>query len=174
MVRKYAALARLARLPEGKRKLALRAAATRWPGSLREGELIGPTEVAAREAAAQAGLSEPERARASWIDEPAQAVLCWASLHLLIHDQRRFRVAEPTLASDSQAFSRWIVERDPDLRWPEPARITAIVGPKLRVRSAYLWLAVRAGFDLPSLNALLLARAGHWDRRADDPAWAHD
>ena len=22
-------------------------------------------------------------------------------------------------------------------------------------------------------NALLLARAGHWDRRSDDPAWAH-
>ena len=48
-----------------------------------------------------------------------------------------------------------------------------MVGPKLRVRSAYLWLAARAGLDLPSLNALLLARAGHWDRRADDPEWAH-
>src|SRR5690606_9117824 len=84
MVRKYAALARLARLPEDQRKLALRQTARRWPGSLREGELIGPVQVAAREAAAKAGLAEPERARATWIDEPAQAVLCWASLHLLI------------------------------------------------------------------------------------------
>jgi hypothetical protein len=49
-----------------------------------------------------------------------------------------------------------------------------IVGSKLRVRSAYLWLAARAGLDLPGLNELLLARTGHWDRRDDDPVWTID
>jgi hypothetical protein len=173
MVAKYAALTELAALPEAERKLALRRAATRWPGCLREAELIGPAHTAARAAAARAGLAEPERRRASWTDEPARAVIGWATLHLLIDDQLRFRVAEPADAGSSEAFARWIARADAGERWPGPERIPAVVGPKLRVRSAYLWLAARAGFDLPSLNALLLARSGHWDRRAEDPAWAH-
>lgn len=174
MVHKYAALAHLAGLPDDQRSPALREAAKRWPGSLREAELIGPAHVAAREAAAQAGLAQPERPRADWPDTPALAVACWAALHLLLDDQLQFRAATPRSARDSETFARWIAGRDSASRWPEPSRIPAILGPKLRVRSAYLWLAARAGLDLPSLNALLLARAGHWDRRAGDPDWAHD
>jgi hypothetical protein len=175
MVDKYTVLAQLAELSEPARAPTLREAASRWPGSLREGELIGPERVQARAAAAAAGLAQPDRSRASWTEEPALAVVCWASLHLLIEDQLRFRAAEPHHARDSEAFSRWIALRDPmSSRWPDAARLTTAVGPKLRVRSAYLWLAVCAGLDLPSLNALLLARAGRWDRRADDPSWAHE
>ncbi len=170
MVDKYASLATLARLPEDRRKPSLREAAKRWPGSLREAELIGPDRVDARAAAAARGLADPERPRATWTDEPALAVICWATLHGLLADQRRFRAAG---SSDTEAFSRWIAERDPAGRWPGAERLPEVVGPKLRVRSAYLWLAAQAGLDLPSLNALLLARAGHWDWRSDDPAWAH-
>ncbi len=173
MSSKYAELAVLARLPEDERKPALREAASRWPGSLREAELIGPDRVDARRAAATAGLAAPDRPRRAWTEEPALAVICWASLHALIDDQLRFRAGKPAAPGDPAAFARWIAERDPDRRWPQPERIPELVGDRLRVRSAYLWLAAHAGLDLPSLNALLLARAGHWDRRADDPAWAH-
>lgn len=176
MVAKYEVLGRLARLPEAQRKPSLREAASRWPGSLREAELIGPERVEARAAAAAAGLTEPERERASWIAEPALAVICWATLHGLLEDQLRFRAnqAAARQAGDSEAFSRWILRHDQAGRWPAAERIPEVVGPKLRVRSAYLWLAARAGLDLPSLNALLLARAGHWDHRPDDPPWASE
>lgn len=173
MVDKYAALATLAGLFEDQRKPSLREASWRWPGSLREGELIGLEQVDARAAAAAAGLAEPDRERASWTTQPALAVICWASLHELLADQRRFRTATPREAGSSEAFARWIAAHDLAGRWPEPERIPELVGQKLRVRSAYLWLAAHAGLDLPSLNALLLARAGHWDRRPDDPDWAH-
>ncbi|MFO7563246.1 MAG: hypothetical protein R6X02_11435 [Enhygromyxa sp.] len=174
MIDKYATLAALARLSEDRRAPTLREAASRWPGSLREAELIGPAQVDARASAARAGLARPDLPRESWTEEPALAVVCWAELHGLIEDQLRFRAEDPRRAGDSEAFAAWIARRDPSGRWPDPARLPAVVGPKLRVRSAYLWLAARAGLDLPGLNALLLARAGHWDRRADDPPWAHD
>jgi hypothetical protein len=173
MLDKYAVLGQLATLPEQQRAPTLRVAASRWPGSLREAELIGPVRVEQRAAAAEAGLALPDRPRASWTDEPALAAVCWASLHALIEDQLRFRRATPHGARDNEAFSRWIATRNASDRWPDAARLPALVGPKLRVRSAYLWLAARAGLDLPSLNALLFARAGHWDRRPDDPSWSH-
>jgi hypothetical protein len=175
MIDKYAALAQLALLTEERRASSLREAAQRWPGSLREAELIGPAHVDARTRAAAAGLAQPDRPRASWTDEPALAVLCWADLHRSIADQLRFRAqAHASRAGQTEAFAAWIAEQGAEDRWPDPARLLAVVGPKLRVRSAYLWLAARAGLDLPTLNALLLARAGHWDRRPEDPSWAHD
>jgi hypothetical protein len=175
MLDKYTTLAQLAVLPEHERGPSLRAAASRWPGSLREAELIGPERVDQRTAAARAGLADPDRPRASWTDEPALAVVCWSSLHALIDDQLRFRRVAPHEARDSAAFSHWIAAREgASERWPDASQLCSIVGPKLRVRSAYLYLAARAGLDLPRLNALLLARAGHWDRRPDDPAWAHE
>ena len=174
MVDKYASLARLAGLAHDRRTPALRDASARWPGSLREAELIGPERVDARAAAAAAGCRGPARPRKTWTEEPAIAVLCWASLHPLLLDLRRFRASPAFVRGDSQAFADWIAAQPgADARWPEPARIPAIVGPTLRVRSAYLWSAAQAGLDLPSLNALLLARAGHWDCRLDDPLWAH-
>jgi hypothetical protein len=179
MVAKYAELSELAGVAEDARKPRLRAAASRWPGSLREGELIGPTRVAERARAAALGLASPGRTRASWPETPARAVLCWAVLHPLIDDLLRYRSAAASdqaghRAGDPGSFASWLAsEAEPvRVRWPEPEQIVALLGPKLRVRSAYLWLAAQAGLSLPSLNGLLLARAGHWDQRPEDPAWA--
>jgi hypothetical protein len=178
MLDKYEALARAGRLAEGPRgedyRTALIELSSRWPGALREGELIGPDRVDARRSAARAGLLDPTRARAGWEEEAAQAVICWAELHALIRDQLDFRAVHAG-PSSTEAFVRWLatdatLERA--LRWPRPERLEAIVGAKLRVRSAYLWLAARAGLDLPGLNELLLARTGHWDRRDNDPPWS--
>ena len=63
---KYAKLARIARMPDDPgRKVALRDAAKRWPGSLREAELIGPERVdlrlrEARHAGQVSGISRRE------------------------------------------------------------------------------------------------------------------
>jgi hypothetical protein len=179
MLAKYEALASVARLAMGPRdgdyRIALSELASRWPGALREGELIGPGGVDARQVAARSGLEDPTRVRAAWSGAPAQAVICWAELHALIRDQLDFRGARIG-PSSSEAFADWLTRGDATgeriARWPKPERIAAIVGPRLRVRSAYLWLAARSGLDLPGLNELLLARAGHWDRRDEDPEWA--
>jgi hypothetical protein len=176
MVAKYEALANAGRLAAGPRGEDYRAAlidlSSRWPGALREGELIGPVRVEARLAAAEAGAREPTRVRAAWPGEAAQAVICWAVLHDSIRDLLDFRRVAPAGAASSEAFARWVAnDHARAARWPEPERVTMIVGPKLRVRSAYLWLAARAGLDLPGLNELLFARAGHWDRRDEDPQW---
>lgn len=181
MLAKYEALTSVGRLAAGPRgqdyRTALIDLSSRWPGALREGELIGPVRVEARRAAAQAGALEPTRARADWPGEAAQAVICWAELHDLIRDLLDFRRIAPSRpsagATSPERFSRWVAaEVARAARWPEPERIAMIVGPKLRVRSAYLWLAARAGLGLPGLNELLLARAGHWDHRDEDPEWA--
>lgn len=183
MLAKYEALASAGQLAAGSRgedyRTALIDLSSRWPGALREGELIGPVRVEARRAAAEAGVLDPTRTRAGWPGDAAQAVICWAELHSLIGDLLDFRRASSRPgqqgAASPEAFSRWIATEDTGVdraaRWPAPERVAMIVGPKLRVRSAYLWLAARAGLDLPALNELLLARSGHWDRRAEDPGW---
>lgn len=178
MIDKYEALASAAILAEGPRAQRYREALTelssRWPGSLREGELVGPVRVEARRQAAEAGHAAPERPRAEWSDEHARAVVLWAALHGLIRDQLEFRASKPEERT-SAAFASWVAGRSGSgglARWPGSERIPAIMGPKLRVRGAYLWLAARAGISLPTLNGLLFARAGHWDHRADDPQWA--
>lgn len=177
MLGKYEALAHAAELAGGPRGADYRASlaelSSRWPGALREGELIGPARVEARRAAASAGAHEPDRLRTDWSTADARAVICWAELHELIRDQLDFRRAIGPRGS-TEAFADWLAADGAAraARWPAPERIATIVGPKLRVRNAYLWLAARAGLDLPSLNELLLARAGHWDHRDDDPAWA--
>lgn len=72
-----------------------------------------------------------------------------------------------------EGFSSWLEGRGAASRWPAPLLDAGALGPKLAVRSAYLCLAARAGLGLPTLNELLFARSGHWDRRAEDPPWAH-
>ena len=178
MADKYAALTELARLPDDpQRKPALRRAARRWPGSLREAELIGPVEVEARVQACARGREVDPRPRARWreLSDAAAAVLLWSELHELLGDQLRFR-ARAREQLDVAAFARWVAGQDARIqaRWPAIARLPAHVPGALRVRTAYLWLAARTGLSLPALNELLLARTGHWDRRADDPSWAHD
>lgn len=187
MIDKYDGLAAATKLAEGDRGPAYRKLlvelSSRWPGGLRESELVGSERVTVRHAAAVAGLAQSDRARAPEHPQsearqatPTLAVLCWAELHELIRDQLEFRSA--TKRGDSTTtttFAAWIGDHDTRgraRRWPQPHRLPALVGPALRVRAAYLWLAARTGLDLPSLNALLFARAGHWDRRPGDPMWA--
>ncbi|PRQ02614.1 hypothetical protein [Enhygromyxa salina] len=189
MIDKYDAVAAAARLAGGTRGPAYRQLlvelSSRWPGGLRESELVGPERVTVRRAAAVAGLALPDQARApDWTRgeprpaTPTLAVVCWAELHELILDQLAFRRAlERGALLTTATFADWIRDHERSeqaRRWPQPHRLPEVVGPKLRVRGAYLWLAARAGLDLPSLNALLFARTGHWDRRPDDPSWATD
>lgn len=175
---KYEALAALAELPEGPaRSKALRAVAKRWPAALREAELVGPDRVTTR---LEVVRRRPEGSRAELRREAPAAVapLAWAELHELILDQLSFRANAGRRGLDGEGFAAWIVARareQPELseRWPRPERIVELAGARLRPRAAYLWLAARAGLSLPELNYLLFARAGHWDRRAGDPDWAH-
>lgn len=177
MVDKYEALARAAELAAGPRgddyKRTLVELSSRWPGALREGELIGPSQVEARREAAVCGVIEPTRPRGAWTDSTARAVICWTELHELIADVLAFRRTHPR--SSTEQFADALAAPPSaahERRWPEPARLPATVGPVLRIRSAYLWLAARSGSSLPELNALLFGRSGHWDQRSDDPHWA--
>jgi hypothetical protein len=161
---------------EARRKPLLRSLARRWPGSLREAELIGPIRVGERLEHARRGVEQPEHAGDDWRarGDSACALLLWARLHPLLADLIEFRRASREPASVA-ALARWLASA-PELtdRWPGVERLPALVGDKLGVRCAYLWLAAQAGLELPRLNALLFARSGHWDRRPDDPRWAHD
>lgn len=173
MADKYGQLAALATQPEGDpRKNALRQVAARWPGALREAELIGPERVDARLDAAGTLVDSGARRRdAGYADLRACAVLLWAELHPLLGDLLRYR-ATARQRADVAGFVGWLARADTSERWPDAARLPEVVGPKLRVRGAYLWLAARAGLSLPTLNQILFDRRGHWDARDGDPAWA--
>lgn len=188
--RKYAALAELATMDDGpERKAGLAAIARRWPGALREAELIGPERVdrRAREVAeGSAAVGDGgARTRRWWLERPGvaarevAAVLCWSELHASLGDQLRFRQGSPKdwpgglvgfvawldACPDPSARARWLPGLDKDA-------VAGLLGPRLRVRAAYLCLAARAGLPLAELNATLFARAGHWDERPGDPDWA--
>lgn len=185
MADKYAALlapAMTATADSAAHRQALRESARRWPGSLREAELLGPERLEQRLRVAElgrAGSLGPTRADArDGPEEQASAVILWSELHLLLADLQRHRVqalAADTDGGDTRAFVLWARSQEQvRARWQDGEHLDAILGPRLRVRGAYLWLAARAGLDLPTLNGCLFARRGHWDRRAGDPPWAHD
>lgn len=147
----------------------------RWPAALRESELIGPERVEQRRAAAHSWAEASARVAASSVE---RSLRCWLELHALIRDQLDYRRGLGPSASLEQgsataSFADWL-GRDPARRprWPMVERLPELVGAKLRVRAAYLWLAARAGLELAGLNALLFERAGHWDSRPDDPDWS--
>lgn len=169
MAEKYAALARLEALPNGaEQDAAIRAAAERWPGCLRESQLAGPARCRERHAQATVGRERPEQPRAAWRDEGAAAMVLWADLHPLLADLLQWRrrggrgEAAELLAAvrGGPAAARW-----PD----DPALLERVGGARVRPRLAYAWLAAQAGIELPALQRLLFGRAGHWDVRAGDP-----
>lgn len=176
MREKYEAQSGLAAAPDDElRKPMLRAIARRWPGSLREAELIGPARVHERLEQARLAVELPERSGDHWraSGEPACAVLLWSSLHPLLADLLRFRRTRSEPPSVA-ALARWIADAGPLAeRWPGFERLPELIPGKLEIRCAYLWLAARAGLELSELNRLLFARSGHWDRRPGDPDWAH-
>ena len=168
MAEKYEALAALVALPPGPaQNAALRATARRWPGSLREAQLVGPVLCEARRVQAAAAAGSEPRTRAQWFTGDASAVMLWADLHLLLADQSRWRLA--TLSTgDATDFVR-ALEGEARERWPGAALLVEVAGPQVRVRQAYRWLAAQASLPLADLNYLLFARRGPWDARPGDP-----
>lgn len=170
MAAKYSALAALEAMPPGDAQDdALRAAAERWPGCLRESQLAGPVRCRERHAQASAGARGPELSRARWREADAAALVLWADLHPLLADLQAWR--RTTAGRDGPAGLLAFVKGTPAAeRWPaDLALLIRVGGPRLRVRTAYAWLAAQAGLDLPALNLALFARTGPWDARADDP-----
>lgn len=167
MVAKYDALAALEILQPGKEQdAALRAAASRWPGCLRESQLAGPERCQARRAQAAAGLSRAPQPRAAWRAAGAEAVVLWADLHLLLADLLAWRQA--TGGRDGAAGL--VAFTAGNARWPADAQLlSAVAGTRMRPRAAYLWLAAQAGMPLAALNLALFGRSGPWDLRAGDP-----
>lgn len=180
MLAKYEALAELeAQDPGPLQDRLLRAASRRWPGCLRESQLVGPERCAARREGVRLALASGETsARASWRARGLAAVPLWAELHALLDDQLRWRAqlglgpaARPREDDAPRAFLDFARSTGASARWPtRAATLRAVAGPKVRSRQAYLWLAARAGLALPALNQILFARSGHWDQREGDPA----
>jgi hypothetical protein len=158
---------------------ALREAARRWPGSLRECQRVEPGRYRAREQWALRGASSPDRARAAWLAEGQAAVCLWSELHRLTGDVLAFRSGRGARArgglgagmreGDRRASGSSVREgpeellrdltlRDPERReaWPEAEVLRGLgsggVGPSL----AEAWLAHRVGWDRATLRACLL------------------
>lgn len=165
MAEKYAALAALVELPGGPgQDAALREAARRWPGSLREAQLAGPERCRERRARAELGVTEPERARSVWLAE-APALPLWADLHRLLADQLGWRGAGR--GGEVGDFVAGLTGEARG-RWPGVELLIEVAGPQVRARQAYRWLAAQAGMSLPALNYALFGRCGPWDRRSGD------
>lgn len=173
MVEKYRSLQHLEGLPEGPAQVAaIRRAARRWPGSLRESQLVGPDRCARRLRCAQAASNQPPQTRAHWRNrgDDHTAVVLWAELHPMVGDYVAWRQRTSTGPRDAKAFVAFVEHRVPPGRWPTSAEVLCeFTGDKLRARTAYLWLAARAGMRLPDLQRLLFAREGHWETRPGDP-----
>lgn len=143
---------------------ALREAASRWPGSLRECQRVAPARYREREQWALAGASEPDRAHAAWLAQGRAAVVLWSELHRLTADVLAWRARAVGLSDhrpagdprDPAAFLRDLTLRDPGRRaaWPEPARLRGAEGVGLGLAEACL--AQRAGWDRARLRACLL------------------
>ena len=168
MTEKYVALAALALLSTGPtQNVALRAAARRWPGCLREAQLVGPTLCELRRVQAETAAGSEARPRAQWLAGEAAAVAVWADLHLLLADQSRWRLR--TLGAGDVADFVATLDAEARGRWPEAAMLAEVAGPQVHVRQAYRWLAAQASLPLADLNYLLFARRGPWDARPGDP-----
>jgi len=169
MAEKYVALAALASLPTGPpQNVALRAAARRWPGCLREAQLVGPALCEGRRVQAETAAGSEARTRAQWLaGEAAAAVALWSDLHLLLGDQSRWRLR--TLGVGDVANFVATLDAEARGRWPEAVMLAEVAGPQVRVRQAYRWLAAQASLPLADLNYLLFARRGPWDARPGDP-----
>ncbi|MCA9684647.1 MAG: hypothetical protein KC457_20850, partial [Myxococcales bacterium] len=117
MVDKYAALLAPAMTepdPDLHRQ-ALREAARRWPGALREAEMLGPTgleqrlQVARRGQEGDLGLTRADAREGP--EEQACAVILWSELHLLLADLQRHRAQARSSGTDggaTEAFVVWV------------------------------------------------------------------
>ncbi len=169
MVAKYDALAAIEAMSAGgRRDRMIQRAARRWPASLRESQLAGPQVCLQRRRAALEGAQGPARSRAGWCSR-APALPLWSSLHLLIGDLVGWRRQLSRGAETSPAALLDHLGRAPQsARW-QAELLAEIVGPRVQVRLAYLWLAACCGLPPTVLSAVLFARKGLWARREDDP-----
>lgn len=89
---KYEAILRaLAQCDATVRDRALRPAAERWPGSLREAQLVAPPSYRRRHAMTAPSLAAVERPRSWWAEQGAASVVLWSDLHRMLKDQRDWR-----------------------------------------------------------------------------------
>lgn len=140
---------------------ALREAARRWPGSLRECQRVAPERYRAREQWALQGAAMHDRARAAWLAEGHAAVCLWSELHRLIADVLAFRAVAGGRV-DPAALLRDLTLRDPERRaaWPEAEVVRGLgsgSGAGLGGSAlAEACLAHQAGWDRARLRACLL------------------
>lgn len=164
---------------------ALREAARRWPGSLRECQRVEPGRYRAREGWARRGASSPERARAAWLADGQAAICLWSELHRLTGEVLAWRLrlrgssmgadgewsraggslSRPNVDAGPDEFLRDLTLRDPERRaaWPEAAVLEALPrsspaapGGGVSPTVAEAWLALRIGWDRATLRACLL------------------
>lgn len=143
---------------------ALREAARRWPGCLRECQRVAPERYRAREQWARQGALTHDRARAAWLVEGHAAVCLWSELHRLLADVLAWRAGAratggPAVAggrADPADLLRDLTLRDPARRaaWPE-AEVLRGFGPGI-LGLAETCLAHRAGWARARLRACLL------------------
>lgn len=163
MAEKYAWLRRVVlEAPGSVAPEALREAARRWPGSLRECQRVEPGRYRAREAWALRGAGAPDRARAAWLAEGQAAVCLWSELHRLTGDVLAFRAGRAVRARGSapgpEELLRDLTLRDPGRRaaWPEAEVLRGLGGGSVGPSLAEAWLAHRIGWDRARLRACLL------------------
>ncbi|MFO0636211.1 MAG: hypothetical protein U0168_25540 [Nannocystaceae bacterium] len=129
---------------------ALRAVAQRWPGALREAQLVPLEGLRARAIAARTAAPS---SRAALAEAGLGALPLWADLSILLWDVRAMR-GTPALGP---ALAR--LQPDARARWPsDAAAVAAAWGPRRPdARLARAWLAALAGLSPGALD-LALAR----------------
>lgn len=143
---------------------ALREAARRWPGSLREHQRVAPGRYRARERWARQGASGPDRAHAAWLAEGQAAVGLWSELHRLIGDVLAWRAlgggrpGSGAGGADPLEFLRDLTQRDPSRRaaWPAAHVVRGLASRGVSPGLAEACLAHRVGWDRSALRACLL------------------
>ncbi|TPV93285.1 MAG: hypothetical protein B7733_21345 [Myxococcales bacterium FL481] len=170
---KYTSLLQIAALEPGAgRARRLRRAATRWPGALREAELVGPRVCQERRDAiarvvAQAAPdalrrpSPPTLSRADWRRLGAGFAPLWYELHQMFADQLSWRAArrgEPSWALHDplQSFVAWLPVAARE-RWGEASTLATLAGSTMSVGHAYARLALRSGLAETELRKQLFA-----------------
>jgi hypothetical protein len=170
-VRKYEELIALAKLEnEMPRREKMRYIAHCWPGALREAELVAPQTIEMRRALCALESGGIERGR--WIKGLGCLLACelngYLTDFLRMRKSARIRRSGWNLgeALDSLTPARRAL-------WPGP-ECPGLAEHPPGIRIAYLALAWTSGLSLPFLNRLIFERSGHWDRRDEDPDWAHE
>lgn len=141
---------------------ALREAARRWPGSLRECQRVHPQRYRARERWAREGAETSDRAYTAWHAEGKAAVCLWSELHRLTAEVLAWRASAPTEREDPVAFLRDLTRRDPEraAAWPAREVLIALCPRGLGTKVAEASLAHRAGWTPLELRACLLDLEG--------------